>query len=446
MSRSLVAYLNSRRIGELHENNDLWAFEYDREWAAGPTGFDLSPALSRHRGEHVDGATLRPVQWYFDNLLPEERLREAISLEAKIHGDDAFALLEYLGAESAGSLTLLPPGQPLPLQTGLRALPDAELSQRIARLPRSTLAAEAPKRMSIAGAQHKLLVVLRDGQLFEPIGATPSTHILKPNHPSEDYAASVVNEFVTMRLAHAFGLNVPPVQLRYVPDPIYLIQRFDRVVDPGGGVQRRHIIDACQLLNKARTFKYAGQSPATLKDIVGFTRNRVATRQALFRWLLFNLAIGNDDCHLKNLSFLVSHEGIDLSPHYDLLSTCAYRTPAFAEGREATWPQSVLPYPLGHARRFDQATRGVVERAADELRVSTFGRRQIDLLAQLPERLQGLAAQVQGIRDQRPEAVLQAAGESRLLRVIEHVILRDMLSALQVRRPQGVQSSRGRGA
>jgi len=80
-------------------------------------------------------------------------------------------------------------------------------------------------------------------------------------------------------------------------------------------VQRRHIIDACQLLNKARTFKYAGQSAASLQDIVALTRNRVATRQALFRWLLFNLAIGNDDCHLKNLSFLVSHEGIDLAPH-----------------------------------------------------------------------------------------------------------------------------------
>jgi serine/threonine-protein kinase HipA len=431
VSRSLVVYLNDRRIGELQENNDLWAFEYDADWAADESAFDLSPALPRRQAQHVDGATLRPVQWYFDNLLPEERLREAVSREARIDADDAFALLEYLGAESAGSLTMLPPGQPLPQETGLRPLPDDELSRRIARLPRATLSAEAPKRMSIAGAQHKLLVVLQDGQLFEPIGATPSTHILKPDHPSADYPASAVNEYVTMRLARAFGLNVPEVHLRYVPDPVYLIARFDRVIADDGTVRRRHIIDACQLLNKARTFKYNGQSLDTLKDIIGLTRNRVATRQALFRWLLFNIAIGNDDCHLKNLSFLVSHEAIELAPHYDLLSTCAYRAPAFAEGLEASWPRTALPYPIGNARLFSEATRNVVEQLADELRVATFGRRQIRSLSQLPTLVRELAHEVQAIRESQPEAAIHAAGESRLLRVIEHVILGETLPAIE---------------
>jgi serine/threonine-protein kinase HipA len=287
--------------------------------------------------------------------------------------------------------------------------------------------------MSIAGAQHKLLVVLQDGQLFEPIGATPSTHILKPDHPSTDYPASAVNEYVTMRLARAFGLNVPDVHLRYVPDPVYLIARFDRVIAADGVVRRRHIIDACQLLNKARTFKYSGQSLETLKDIVGLTRNRVATRQALFRWLLFNIVIGNDDCHLKNLSFLVSHEGIELAPHYDLLSTCAYRTPAFAEGLEANWPSSSLPYPLGAARSFHQVTREALEWTADELRVSTFGRRQFAALAQLPALLQELSGEVQAWRERQPDAAIYAAGEARLLRVIEHIILKSTLAALAPR-------------
>lgn len=430
MSRSLVVYLNDRRIGELHENNDLWAFEYEPAWAADPLGFDLSPALPRRQLQHIDGATLRPVQWYFDNLLPEERLREAVAREANINADDSFALLEYLGAESAGSLTLLPPGTPPPEQTGLRPLPDEELARRIARLPRATLAADAPKRMSIAGAQHKLLVVLRDGELFEPIGATASTHILKPDHPSVDYPASAVNEFVTMRLARAFGLNVPAVRLRYVPDPVYLVQRFDRITAPDGAVTRRHIVDACQLLNKARTFKYSGQSLQTLKDIVALTRNRVATRQGLFRWLLFNVAIGNDDCHLKNLSFTVSHEGIDLAPHYDLLSTCAYRTPAFAEGHEATWPHSPLPCPLREVRSFAQVTREVMEWAADELRVSTFGRRQFSALARLPALVQQLSSEVQAIRERRAGAAINAAAEARLLRVIERIVLKDMLERI----------------
>lgn len=35
-------------------------------------GCQLSPSLPRAQLAHVDGATTRAVQWYFDNLLPEE--------------------------------------------------------------------------------------------------------------------------------------------------------------------------------------------------------------------------------------------------------------------------------------------------------------------------------------------------------------------------------------
>jgi len=85
--------------------------------------------------------------------------------------------------------------------------------------------------MSLAGAQHKMLVVIKKSALYEPVGATPSTYILKPEHPdTSTYPASVFNEFLTMRLAKAARLNVPFVDMRYVPEPVYLIERFDRVV------------------------------------------------------------------------------------------------------------------------------------------------------------------------------------------------------------------------
>lgn len=82
--------------------------------------------------------------------------------------------------------------------------------------------------MSLAGAQHKMVVVLRDGELFEPLPGTPSTHILKPNRPAAEYPASVIDETLTMRLAHRLGLAVPSVALRYVPEPVYIVERFDR--------------------------------------------------------------------------------------------------------------------------------------------------------------------------------------------------------------------------
>jgi hypothetical protein len=73
----------------------------------------------------------------------------------------------------AGALVLLPPGVQ-PAAGGLQPLPNAKLSARIHNLPRQSLALGAPKRMSMAGAQHKRAVVVRDGELYEPVGLTAS--------------------------------------------------------------------------------------------------------------------------------------------------------------------------------------------------------------------------------------------------------------------------------
>jgi HipA-like protein len=67
-------YVDHQFVGTLREDNNLWVFEYDPAWSAHPQGFDLSPALPRDVAKHRDGGSVRPVQWYFDNLLPEEDL------------------------------------------------------------------------------------------------------------------------------------------------------------------------------------------------------------------------------------------------------------------------------------------------------------------------------------------------------------------------------------
>ncbi|MEO7641873.1 MAG: HipA domain-containing protein [Ramlibacter sp.] len=440
--RSLDVTIGRRLVGTLKEGDDLWQFDYDVQWAQAPDGFDLAPGLPRAQAVHLDGGTTRPVQWYFDNLLPEELLRTAISKEAGIKGEDAFALLEYLGAESAGSLTLLPPGQPLPQNASLRPLADAELSRRIGDLPRQTLTAGAPKRMSLAGAQHKLLVTCLDGVLYEPSGATPSTHILKPNHPDTDnYPASVVNEYVTMRLARAAGLPVPEVHLRYVPQPVYFIDRFDRRwkasgVDAAGmpllEVQRLHIIDACQLLNRARTFKHSGASLQALSDVIDRTTNKIRSRLGLFRWLVFNLLVANDDCHLKNLSFFQSPDGVQLAKHYDLMATSAYYTKAFAN-EKATWPDVPMAIALPGATRFSEVTRQAVIAAAGVLGVPprlaepTIQEVASKVAAALPLEREALARRhAQAAAESRP----YLASEERVLSVMENIVLADMLKRL----------------
>ena len=378
-SRSLNIYINDDQIGTLIEDNDIWALVYDEKWAHREGSFNLSPALPRSQLFHRDGATMRPVQWYFDNLLPEEKLREQIALDARLRDkDDAFALLEYLGAESAGALILLPPGQSPERHAALKQLTNSELSRRISNLPTNTLSKEAPKRMSLAGAQHKLLVVLKGDDLYEPVGATPSTHILKPDHPDKQtYPASTYLEWLTMRLAKSARMEVPTVRLLTVPHPVYVIERFDRrfahkeSASQSGSepadVERLHIIDACQLLNKSRVYKYAGASVQTLREIALACSDELTLPPRLFRWLVFNLLVANDDCHLKNLSFLVSPSRLDLSPHYDLLATGVYHTRAFADER-AIWPAVPLAVRLSESvTRFDQVTPVSVLKAGNEL-------------------------------------------------------------------------------
>lgn len=438
--RRLNVYSDRRLVGSLLENDDLWEFQYDPQWMAAADGFDLAPGLPRSMGTVTDGGTTRPVQWFFDNLLPEEGLRLAVSREAGIKGEDAFALLAWLGAESAGSLTLLAPGIELPTDLGVRPLPDAELSARIADLPVHTLASTSPKRMSLAGAQHKLLVVERNGALFEPLGATPSTHILKPSHPLvETYPASVVNEFVTMQLAAAAKLPVPRVSIRYVPDPVYLVERFDRQVTgsgrgEGGGaidVGRLHIIDACQLLNKSRQFKHSGASLQALRQLIDAATNRLQTRTALFRWLVFNVLVGNDDCHLKNLSFFVRPNEIRLAPHYDLLATSAYYTKAYANDR-ATWDGVSMAIPLPSAERFGDVTRQSLLDAGGELGLPAAVRQRIleatvkGVLGAVPK----LIPDAEARHEKQQVPPNQRAAEIRFLRVLESIIVGDMAKRL----------------
>ena len=365
--RSLRATINQTTVGTLQEVEGLWSFQYATDWLDNPKRFALSPHLPLTTASLVDGASKRPVQWYFDNLLPEEGQRVLLAGDAKLDAADAFGLLAWYGAESAGSVTLLAPDAAPQTAEPLRPLPDDALEIRIRRLPKAPLTHAAVKRMSLAGAQHKLAVVLQEGSLFEPAGATPSTHILKPDHPDEDYSHSVVNEWFVMRLAKRLGLDVPDVHRRYVPSPVYVIHRFDRV--PGDqGWQRRHVIDACQLLGLDRGFKYSQGNMENLAALAHACRSPAVARSRLFGWLVFNVLVGNSDAHLKNLSFMVSHEGVQLAPFYDLLSVATYDTPAFNKNG---WPeQTQLAWPILGARHFSDINRGLLLEAGASLNLA----------------------------------------------------------------------------
>lgn len=417
--RRLHVWLDVRKVGELREQGNLWAFSYEREWQA--AGFDLSPALPRAHGEIVDGASLRPVQWFFDNLLPEEGARRLLAGDANLDPADAFGLLQRYGPESAGALTLLPPGRKLP-EPGLEPLPDETLSARIRALPRLPLSDGAPKRMSLAGAQHKLAVVLHEDRLWEPVGSAASTHILKPDHERvEDYPHSAANEWFCMQLAAACGLPVPPVCLRQVPEPVYLVRRFDR---DGEGLEARRLyaLDACQALSLDAVFKYREATVERLAELVSLCRRPAATRLALLRWQIFNLLVGNGDAHLKNISFLPrpGAGGMELAPHYDLLSTAVYRAP--------DWGDAELVIPMGTAQAFGQVGREDVVAFGNALGVPEQATlRQLERIAgDMRDKARSLVGAYEAGEHGRPWA-----GEARLLRQIAWGVIEETLRRLR---------------
>lgn len=439
-TRQLMVYINHQLIGRLDEADNVWAFQYDPGWLSLDSAFPLSPHLPLQPEKQRDGATRRPVQWYFDNLLPEEAHRKALARDAKLNDNDAFGLLQHYGEESAGSLTLLPEGAAVPAGGTQRLLDDANLSRRIKNLPRLPLSHEAPKRMSLAGAQYKLPVVYHHGVLYEPEGAALSTHILKPNHEHPAYPHSVINEWFVMSLARRLRntrMTVPAVYRHYTPQPVYLVERFDRMTKHGI-CQRLHIIDACQLDNLAAAYKYSQGNLTRLQRIAQHCRSQAQSRLKLFEWLVFNVLVGNTDGHLKNLSFFISNTGVELTPSYDLLSEAVYETRGIVEGAgPMDWKASNMAWPLENGvQRLAQISPAVLITAGETLGLPTSVAAKVlknlqgQIVGQASQLYDEMQAENASLRQHSAELATRLNGEEQLVRTITHVIIREMAQQL----------------
>lgn len=318
--RRIVGQLTQDRHGEL-------GFAYSPDWLQSDDAPDLSVSLPK-RGLPF---SRRECRQFFGGLLPEEGQRDAAARALGVSSGNDFALLDRLGGDVAGALQLLPPGD-TPTAPGSYARPTpldpADLIRVLDALPaRPLLAGELGLRLSLAGAQSKLPVILVDGAVALPSPGQPTTHILKP--PIPRFSATAENESFAMRLAAAAGLDVASVELRIVRDRKFLlVRRYDRSRGEAGVVRRLHQEDFCQALGVPAETKYAGEGGPAFKDCFALLR-RVAARPAvdvlkLLDAAIFNLIVGNADAHGKNFSILHDGEGPRLAPLYDLLATLAY--------------------------------------------------------------------------------------------------------------------------
>jgi serine/threonine-protein kinase HipA len=227
-----------------------------------------------------------------------------------------------------------------------------------------------------------------------------------------------------MKLAAALTLPVPPVYIRYVPDPVYLIDRFDRAIS-GNETLRLHAIDACQLLGLDRAVKYQQLGVETLVRCIERCSQPALARQQILQWVIFNLLSGNADGHLKNLSFRVSAQGIQLAPFYDLVATECYRAGPKSAPR---WPHRELGVRVGNAHTFAEATPADVLAFAADL--GTNRRAAARALAEMTARIRPAADALIAEFEMLVIPKALRGGQLRALRQIWHIVIRDMLGRI----------------
>jgi len=329
MNKTINVWWDGEIVGALTiDRHGEMGFSYANGWLADPE----KPALSFSLPKREEPFSRRECRPFFEGLLPEESQRIAVAGALGVSHSNEFKLLNELGGEVAGALTLWPEGEAPPAPAGVQQnapLGDNALVELLNELPkRPFLAGREGLRLSLAGAQSKIPVVLVNGEIALPVPREATSHILKP--PIERFPGTTENEAFAMRLANKVGLDVADVEIRRAGGRAFLlIERYDRIRRDDGVLRRLHQEDFCQALGFTSDRKYAADGGPVFRDCFDLLR-RAATRPAvevlkLFDAAIFNLIIGNADAHAKNFSLLYRENGdIELAPLYDLLSTVYY--------------------------------------------------------------------------------------------------------------------------
>jgi len=353
---SLNVYLNTQYIATLtiEGKENIYTFTYSEDWAK--HGYEISP--------HLPFNTLissGSIKRFLDNLLPEGKGLDDLTSFAHISKNNIFGLIQAIGFETSGALHF---GHHQNDGTNdFRPITKEELTKRIDEIEsRSIIIWDKKPRLSLAGVQEKLPILLKDGVLGLANGSLSSTHILK--FQTKKNAHIVINEYFCMSLARKAGLNVASVSLRkYGNHPVLMIERFDRIVYEDNTIERLHIIDGCQMLDLPSSYKYernfgSGRDVSEVREGASFAKLFAITNHCevpataklqLLDWAIYTLIIGNADAHGKNISFYIRSSGISVAPYYDMLSILMHdgvdHELAMAYGDEFD-ANKILGYPL----------------------------------------------------------------------------------------------------
>lgn len=276
---------------------------------------------------------------FFANLLFEGRELDRVKAVYGIDRNDVAELLNHLGADCPGAVSVTPEGTGPGKRPGMfpddyEEITDERMTRIVAALHfNGRLPDEERDPSPLAGVQPKLALVVHEGRYFQPKPGSraPTTHILKVS-PRDDTSLTR-HEAALLSLARDIGLDVIESEYLEFHDEetcadigAILSRRFDRVQE-GGEIRRLHSEDFCQALGLPRELKYERDAAP---DGARFSARRVGELAAevavpaqfqmeFLRHTLFNLTVGNTDNHGKNASVLYRGRNGELAPLYDVV-------------------------------------------------------------------------------------------------------------------------------
>lgn len=307
--------------GELRQSDagDL-RFRYDDAYRSAPGATPLSLSMPLVVAEHRKRVVLPFLQGL---ITDNESAREAMARRFGVRANSAFAMLRHIGSDVAGALQILPPtsasSDAIEPRGDMRLLSESDVATQLAEVideyRDGRMHAGTFGRFSLAGAQPKTALVRRpDGRWAEPLGSTPTTHILKP--VSGGFRRLDIVEYMTMSAARELGLSVANSWLeRFGEFQTFVVERYDRHQSDGTW-RRLHQEDLGQALAVHPDKKYqrldGGPGVGEVARLFrGLSRaiDRSDVAWAFYQGLIFNVVVEGTDAHIKNYSVMLNVAG-----------------------------------------------------------------------------------------------------------------------------------------
>jgi serine/threonine-protein kinase HipA len=343
VSQGLAVWMNGELVGTWSVDRGSHRLTYDKAWLASPRRRSLSLSLPITSALEIRGPV---VANYFDNLLPDnEKIRERIARRYKTKSVEVFELLQAVGRDCVGAVQLLPEGvEPQGWdEIAGEPLSEHQVAEVLRATPSNAVLGQAQDddelfRISLAGAQEKTALLFTNKRWHRPLGATPTTHILKlplglvGGSRRVDLSDSLENEWLCAQILYYLHLPVAITEMwRFEDQKALVVTRFDRSRQVGERgkewIARLPQEDFCQALGFPPSKKYEKDGGPGIADGMrllagsadGGDRQSFALTQLAF-WLM-----GATDGHAKNYSiFLERGDTYITTPLYDVLSIFPY--------------------------------------------------------------------------------------------------------------------------